>query len=118
MFVPNTDQMNVIPTAISAECSCESRSGCRKPRPVWFRRLCRIPCLSGSKNRRATKAITTHETAVGRKNTDRKNRQPRTCVLIRNAMPSGSTIAIGIASTRMPLFSSTVTNSGFANSRR
>ena len=40
-----------------------------------------------AKKRTATKPITTHETAVGRKKTERKNRQPRTCVLIRNATP-------------------------------
>ena len=76
-----------------------------------------MPCLSGSKKRRATNAITTQETAVGRKNTERKNLQPCTCVLIRNAIPSGSAIATGIASTIAALFSSTVTNSGFAKSR-
>src|SRR5256885_1751081 len=115
-FVPNTDQTKVIITAISAECSWPSRFGCQKPRPVWSRRLRRMPCLSGSKKRRATKAITTQETAVGRKKTDRKNRQPRTCVLIRNATPSGNAIATGMASTIAALFSSTVTNCGLLQS--
>jgi len=71
-----------------------------------------MPCLSGSKKRRATNAITTHETAVGRKKTERKIRQPRSCVLSRNATASGSTIEIGSASNITALFSSTVTNSG------
>src|SRR5437667_415128 len=96
-FVPNTDQTNVIITATNAECSWPSRFGCQKPRPVWSSRLRKMPCLSGSKKRRATKAITTHETAVGRKKTERKHRQPRTCMLGRKATPHGRDVGSGHA---------------------
>ncbi len=42
--------------------------------------------------------MTTHDTAVGRKYTDRKNRQPRTCSLSSAATTSGMPIANGMAS--------------------
>ena len=60
-----------------------------------------------AKNCTATMPITTQETAVGRKYTDRKSRQPRTCSLSSAAIPSGIPIANGIASSSRPLFSST-----------
>ena len=113
-FVPNIDQTNVIITAISADRSLDSMFGCQKPRPTPFSRCCRIP--SSAKKRIATYAITTHETAVGRKNTERKKRQPRSFDWIRNATPSGKAIATGIESTNSALFSSTWTNSGLAKS--
>ena len=72
-FVPNIDQMNVIITANSARCSCESMSGCNDPSPTSPSSDCRMP--SSAKKRVATNPITTHETAVGRKNTERKNCQ-------------------------------------------
>jgi hypothetical protein len=112
-FVPNIDQMKVIITARRAERSCESRFGCQNPSPTWFSRLCRIP--SSWKKRTAMKPITTHETAVGRKKTERKKRQPRTRLLIRKATASGKAIATGIARTISALFSSTRVNSGLCN---
>ena len=48
--------------------------------------------------------MTTHDTAVGRKYTDRKNRQPRTCSLSSAAMISGIPMANGMASSSSPLF--------------
>ena len=44
---------------------------------------------------------------MGRKYTDRKNRQPRTCSLSSAAMPSGIPIANGMHRSSRPLFSST-----------
>ena len=108
-FVPNIDQTNVIITATRAERSWESMFGCRKPSPTWFSRCCRIP--SSWKKRTAMKPITTQDTAVGRKNTERKNRQPRTRLEIRNATASGITIANGIARIIIALFSRTRVNS-------
>ena len=44
---------------------------------------------------------------MGRKYTDRKNRQPRTCSFSRAAMASGMPIANGTASSSSALFSIT-----------
>src|SRR5947209_1757500 len=109
-FVPNIDQTKVIITATSAERSWESMFGWTKPSPTLFSRCWRIPL--SVKNRTETNPITTHETAVGRKKTERKKRQPRTFPWIRKATASGSRIATGIARTSIALFSSTWTNSG------
>ena len=48
--------------------------------------------------------MTTQDTAVGRKYTDRKNRQPRTCSFSRAAMASGMPIAKGMDSSSSALF--------------
>jgi len=60
-----------------------------------------------AKNWTATMPMTTQDTAVGRKYTERKNRQPRTCSLSSAAMASGMPIAKGIDSSSSPLFCST-----------
>ena len=56
--------------------------------------------------------MTTQETAVGRKYTERKKRQPRTCSCSSAAMPSGMPIANGMDSSSSALFSSTRQNVG------
>ena len=56
--------------------------------------------------------MTTQDTAVGRKYTDRKNRHPRTCSFSSAAMASGMPIANGMASSSSALFSSTRHSTG------
>ena len=72
---------------------------------------------SSAKKRAAMAPITTHETAVGRKNTVRKKRQPGRWLESRNAIASGKPIATGIASTSIALFLSTCWKSGLWSRR-
>jgi hypothetical protein len=64
----------------------------------------------------ATIPITTHDIAVGKKITDRKNRQPHTCSWSIAAIIRGITIATGTDNNNSPLFSATRQNIGFSNS--
>ena len=104
-LVPNIPQMNVIATAARAERGCESMSGWTLPSPTDPSRRWRIP--SSAKKRAAIAPITTHDTAVGRKNTVRKKRQPARWLESRKAIASGKPMATGTARSSIALFFST-----------
>ena len=96
MFVPSMDQMNVIASATRALHWPASMSVCSDPSPIAASSLFISPF--SAKNCTATMPMTTQDTAVGRKYTDRKKRQPRTCSCSSAAMPSGMPIANGMDS--------------------
>ena len=105
VLVPSMDQMNVMASASSAVRCPASRLVCTEPRPTAASSLFSSPF--SAKNCTATMPMTTQDTAVGRKYTERKNRQPRTCSLSSAAMASGMPMANGMASSSSPLFSIT-----------